>query len=69
MRVKVNERRHLRDLISFLRTRGCVAEQASPDEADVFVPSAPNERAARREVRAYIDAWRVKSGGTAEIRE
>jgi hypothetical protein len=67
MRVKVNERKHLRDLILFLRECGCVAEQASQDELEVFVPAAPNERAARTEVDVYLAAWRVKSGGTAEI--
>ena len=67
MRVKVNERKHLRDLLLFLRECGCVAEQASQDEVEVFVPAAPNERAARTEVDVYLAAWRVKSGGDAEI--
>ena len=67
VRVKVDEPRYLRDLILFLRECGCVAEQARADEADVFVPAAPNERAARTEVDVYIAAWRVKSGGSAEI--
>ncbi len=67
MRVKVNDRKYLRDLILFLRECGCVAEQARADEADVFAPAAPNGRAARTEVGVYIAAWRVKSGGGAEI--
>ncbi len=67
MRVKVSERRHLRDLILFLRECGCVAEQASQDEIDVFVPAAPDDRAGRMEVDVYLAAWRVKSGGSAEV--
>jgi len=67
MRVKVNDRRHLRDLILFLRECGCVAEQASAEEADVYVPAAPNARAARTELDVYIAAWRVKASGDAAI--
>jgi hypothetical protein len=67
MRVRVSDRKHLRDLILFLRECGCVAEQASQDEVDVFAPAAPNERAARTEVDVYLAAWRIKSGGTADI--
>lgn len=48
MRVKVSDRKYLRDLILFLRECGCVAEQASQDEAEVYVPAAPNDRAAGR---------------------
>ena len=68
MRVKVSDRTYLRDLILFLRECGCVAEQASVDEADVYVPVARNDRAAREEVRIYIAAWRIKTPpGNAEI--
>ena len=65
----MSDRALLRDLIAFLREGGCIAEQASAVEADVFVPAAPNERAARTEVRTYISAWRIKSGGDAAIVE
>jgi hypothetical protein len=44
-----------------------VAEQASEDELDAHVPTAWDERAAREEVGIYIAAWRIKSGGDAEI--
>ena len=67
MRVRVGDRAHLRDLIAFLRECGCVAEQAGATELDVFVPAAPNDRAARTEVDVYLAAWRVKSGGSAEL--
>jgi hypothetical protein len=67
MRVKVSDRKYLRALLLFLRECGCVAEQADQEEADVYVPAAPNDRAARTEVGVYIAAWRVHSGGNAEI--
>jgi hypothetical protein len=67
MRVKVSDRKYLRDLLLFLRECGCVAEQASQDEADVYAPAARNGHAAREEVGIYIAAWRIKSGGNAEI--
>ena len=69
MRVKVSEPRYLRDLILFLRECGCVAKQASAGDADVYAPAAPDDRAAREEVRIYIAAWRIKSGGDASIIE
>ena len=56
MRVRVNDPTYLRPLILFLRDCGCVAEQASQDEADVFAPTAPNERAARQEIGIYVTA-------------
>ena len=69
MRVRVNDQKHLRDLILFLRECGCVAEQASAGDADVYAPAAPDDRAAREEVRICIAAWRIKSGGDASIIE
>jgi hypothetical protein len=61
MRVKVSDQKYLRDLLLFLRECGCVAEQASRDEADVFSPKASNERTARDEIGIYIAGWRVKA--------
>jgi hypothetical protein len=68
MRVRVNDPRHLRDLLLHLRECGCVAEQVSADEADVTVPAAPDPRAARLEVGVYLVTWRIRTvGGSAEI--
>ncbi len=68
MRVQVNDKRLLRDLLRYLRECGCVAEQASENELDVFLPDTPNERAARMELSAYLTAWRVRNpGGEAEM--
>ena len=57
MRAKVSDARTLRDLILFLRECGCVAEQTSADEADVFLPSSRDQQAARMEVSVYLSAW------------
>ena len=65
MRVKVSDRKYLRGLILFLRDGGCVAEQASEDETDVFLPNAPDERAARTEVVVCIAGWRIKNEGAS----
>ena len=68
MRIRVSDERHLRDLILFLQECGCVAEQASADEAEVFVPSSRNEQAARLEVGLYLSAWRIRDEtASAEI--
>lgn len=68
MRVRVSNPARLRDLIQHLRECGCVAEQASASELDVYAPQTPNARAARMEVEVYITAWRVAHEGIeAEI--
>lgn len=68
MRVQVSDATRLRDLIRYLRECGCVAEQASATEADVFLPSVHSERGATMELGIYLTAWRVRNEGvTAEI--
>ena len=60
--------RCLRELILFLRECGCVAEQASADEADVFLPSSRDEQAARLEVGVYLSVWSIRDEkASAEI--
>lgn len=63
MRVRVNDKARLRDLIRYLRDGGCIAEQAGPKTLDVFVPSASNEREARMELGIYLTAWRIRNPG------
>jgi hypothetical protein len=63
MRVRISDPARLRDLIQYLREAGCVAEQASQDEIDVFVPHARSDRQARTDVGIYLAAWRVKNEG------
>jgi len=65
MRVQVSDARFLRDLLAYLRECGCVAEQASGTEADVFMPELHSERAARMELGIYLAAWRVRHEGVA----
>lgn len=70
MRVQLSEAKLLRDLIAYLRSCGCVAEQASASEVEVFAPTTASERAARMEISAYLNAWSVRHEGvTAEIME
>jgi hypothetical protein len=70
MRVQLSEPKLLRDLIAYLRDCGCVAEQASPNEIEVFAPTTASEQAAQMEISAYLTAWRVQHEGvTAEIIE
>lgn len=68
MRVQVSDPRLLHDLLSYLRDCGCVAEQASPNEAHVSLPAALGEREARMELGVYVTAWRIRHEGvTADI--
>jgi hypothetical protein len=57
MRVRVSDAHFLCDLLRFLRDCGCIAEQASANEADVFVPDARSEWSARMEVATYLSGW------------
>jgi hypothetical protein len=63
MRVQLSEPKLLRDLIAYLRECGCVAEQASASEVEVFAPTTASQRAARMEISAYLAAWRVRHEG------
>lgn len=63
MHVFVSDHTALRGLQDFLRRADCVAEQARAHELDVYVPSAPNERQARRELDIYLTLWQVRNPG------
>ncbi len=63
MRIRVSDPALLRDLISYLRAAECVAEQASKDAVEAFVPRAPDEEQARREVNSYLAIWRAMHPG------
>jgi hypothetical protein len=46
----------------------CVAEQSDEDALDVYIPRAPSEDQARREVAIYLKAWQaMNAGARAEI--
>lgn len=70
MRVRISDSALLGDLLDFLRRTECVAEQASADSLDVFVPHAPSAAQARREVDVYLATWRARHPGVeAEVFE
>jgi len=61
--VFVSDHAALRSLQDFLRRADCVAEQARGNELDVYVPGAPSERQARRELDVYLTVWQVQNPG------
>jgi len=62
--VRVSQRPGLpRDLQAFLRRADCVAEQCRPDRLEVYVPHAPNEEQARRELNGYVATWQAANRG------
>jgi hypothetical protein len=63
MRVRVSDESRLQSLIRYLREAGCIAEQASADTLDVFMPSVPKQRDARMELGVYLTAWRIRNPG------
>jgi len=63
LHVFLSDHAALRGLQEFLRRADCVAEQARAHELDVYVPSAPNERQARRELEIYLTVWQVSNPG------
>jgi hypothetical protein len=60
VRIRVSDRRFLRDLLDLFRRAECVAEQASADSIEVYVPRAPTAAQARREVEAYLATWQAR---------
>jgi hypothetical protein len=64
MRIRVSDPALLRDLISYLRAAECVAEQASRDVVEAYVPRARDERQARRELDVLLSSWRAMHEGT-----
>lgn len=68
LRIRVSDRRLLRDLLDLFRRADCVAEQASADSIEVYVPRAPTHEQARREVEVYLATWQARHPeATAEL--
>jgi hypothetical protein len=61
--VFVSDHSALRSLQEHLRRADCVAEQARAHELEVYVPSAPSDRQARREVEVYVAVWQTSHAG------
>jgi hypothetical protein len=57
MRVRVTDPALLSDLQRYLRAAECVVEQSDDDALDVYIPRAPSDEQARREVGIYLQAW------------
>jgi hypothetical protein len=63
MHVYISDPSLLRNLEEFLRRTGCVAEQSRSHELDVSLPSAPDERQARRELNVWLATWQALNRG------
>jgi uncharacterized protein YggU (UPF0235/DUF167 family) len=51
------------DLQAALRRAGCVAEQRRSHELEVYIPDAPSDGQARRELDAYLATWQSTHPG------
>ena len=63
MHVYISDPSLLRNLEELLRRTGFVAEQYRLHELEVFVPSAPNEAQARRELNVCLAIWQARNRG------
>jgi hypothetical protein len=63
MHVYISDPSLLRNLQELLRRTGFVAEQSRSHELEVFVPSAPNDRQARRELNVCLAHWQALNRG------
>jgi hypothetical protein len=50
-------------LQEFLRQTGCTAERRRSHELVVYIPGAPSETQARREVNVYLASWQARNPG------
>jgi hypothetical protein len=68
LRIRLSDRRLLRDLLDLFRRAECVAEQTSADSIEVYVPRAPTHDQARREVEVNLATWQARHPeATAEL--
>jgi hypothetical protein len=51
------------DLRAFLEGADCVARERHGHELEVFIPHAPSEGQARRELDIYLATWQVMNRG------
>jgi hypothetical protein len=63
MNVFISDPFLLPNLEGFLQRTGCVAEESRPHELDVYIPSAPNEPQARRELNVCLATWQALHPG------
>jgi hypothetical protein len=50
-------------LQQFLRQAGCFVERRRSHELVVYLPGAPSEAQARREVNVYLASWQARNHG------
>jgi hypothetical protein len=68
LRIRISDRRLLREVLDLFRRAECIAEQASADSIEVYVPRAPSPDQARREVEVYLSTWQARHPeATAEL--
>jgi hypothetical protein len=63
MRVRISDPALLGDLQRYLRSAECVVEQSEDDALDIYVPHAPSDDQARREVAIYLKTWQAMNPG------
>jgi hypothetical protein len=59
MRVRLTDPALVDDLERFLLATECLVKRLGANELDVYVPRAPNEAQARREIGVYLLTWRA----------
>ena len=63
MNVYISDSDQILNLQQFLRQAGCVAERRRSHELVVYLPGAPSEAQARREVNVYNASWPARHRG------
>jgi hypothetical protein len=63
MQVYISDPSLLQNLEELLRRTGFIAEQCRSHELEVFLPSAPNEPQARRELNVCLATWQALNRG------
>jgi len=61
--VYISDPDQILNLQQFLRKAGCVAERRRSHELVVYLPGAPSEAQARREVNVYLASWQARNRG------
>jgi hypothetical protein len=61
--VYISDPDQILNLQQFLRQAGCVAERRRSHELVVYLPDAPSEAQARREVNVYLASWQARNRG------
>ena len=63
MNIYISDPDQILNLQQFLRQAGCVAERRRSHELVVYLPGAPSEAQARREVNVYLASWQARNRG------